>query len=413
MPLYQDLKSEKLYATAEAQWIAERLLDLRGALARPAPLGIPARRLDQGLVAGSWNLRDFDTNAAGHGPRLPEAFHFIAELLARFDVAVLSEIGEDLTALRTITRLAGPGYRFLTSDASGPADRRRRIAFVYDARVVTFNGVAGNLSLHGDGLAQPCFAAGFSAGWFRFHLCTLHAAPGGDAARLGALAAEIDVRAKAENSNFLLFGDFSIAAPVQDAAAVLARAGFVTPASQAPPDGAGQFYDQMAYQANTPDLRLQAAGAFDWRAAVFRDQDYLEYARRLPVAHRKFKSDDRTIDPVRDREYYAQIWRTYQMSDHLPLWATFDIDGSDAYLSRIATGTARRAPLLGDAGLLARGKDSLTREPALPPEKKGWLDALRGDGARRKETRRVLSEAARRSAPRRRGFWAGLFSRRD
>jgi hypothetical protein len=99
------------------------------------------------------------------------------------------------------------------------------------------------------------------------------------------------------------------------------------------------------------------------------------------------------------------------------LWATFDIDGSDDYLSRIAAGTARRAPLLGDAGLLARGKDSLTREPALPPEKKGWLDALRGDGVRRKETRRVLSQAARRSAPGKRPFWrsvwAGLFSRHD
>ena len=30
------------------------------------------------------------------------------------------------------------------------------------------------------------------------------------------------------------------------------------------------------------------------------------------------------------------LWRTYQMSDHLPLWAEFRVDFSDDYLREIA-----------------------------------------------------------------------------
>ena len=48
----------------------------------------------------------------------------------------------------------------------------------------------------------------------------------------------------------------------------------------------------------------------------------------------------KVVDKFKD---YNQ-WRTYQMSDHLPLWAEFRIDFSDEYLTEIA---APRAVISG------------------------------------------------------------------
>jgi len=33
--------------------------------------------------------------------------------------------------------------------------------------------------------------------------------------------------------------------------------------------------------------------------------------------------------------YYLTKWRTFQMSDHLPLWVELKIDFSDQYLERV------------------------------------------------------------------------------
>jgi hypothetical protein len=41
-----------------------------------------------------------------------------------------------------------------------------------------------------------------------------------------------------------------------------------------------------------------------------------------------------TTDSGRRNQYLT--WRTYQLSDHLPLWAEFDVDFSDEYLAELA-----------------------------------------------------------------------------
>jgi hypothetical protein len=33
--------------------------------------------------------------------------------------------------------------------------------------------------------------------------------------------------------------------------------------------------------------------------------------------------------------YYLSTWRTFQMSDHLPLWVELKTDFSDEYLTRL------------------------------------------------------------------------------
>lgn len=67
---------------------------------------------------------------------------------------------------------------------------------------------------------------------------------------------------------------------------------------------------------------------------VFRDEDADLYKDRVP-----------SRDPERDPKYRAKSpqeryekWRTWQMSDHAPLWIRIATDFADEYLERIGRG---------------------------------------------------------------------------
>jgi hypothetical protein len=61
------------------------------------------------------------------------------------------------------------------------------------------------------------------------------------------------------------------------------------------------------------------AGVFDYYEHVYRDADE-------PAFH-----------PVwtKTKARGFREWRTYQMSDHLPMWAEFRIDNADAHLKEV------------------------------------------------------------------------------
>ena len=46
-------------------------------------------------------------------------------------------------------------------------------------------------------------------------------------------------------------------------------------------------------------------------------------------------STTRRTNPAKAEHYYADEWRTYQMSDHYPLWVELDIDFTEDYLDRL------------------------------------------------------------------------------
>lgn len=96
-------------------------------------------------------------------------------------------------------------------------------------------------------------------------------------------------------------------------------------------------YDQIAFKAQENELRFLSAGVFDFRSAVFRDRDYLTYRDSMPAKNRELNADGAPVSEDKDRAYYKNIWRSFQMSDHLPLWVELEIDFSDAYLSRFKT----------------------------------------------------------------------------
>ena len=60
-----------------ARRCSQRLIEMRRSLAP-----VRQRKRDSNLMLATWNIRDFDSNKFGFGPRLRETFYYIAEWTA-------------------------------------------------------------------------------------------------------------------------------------------------------------------------------------------------------------------------------------------------------------------------------------------------------------------------------------------
>ena len=365
MPYYRDLKDADRYTADEADWIARRLLDLRARLREPAPAGVSRRVLDSSLVIGTWNIRDFDNNKFRHGPRRQESLHYIAEVISSFDVCALQEVSDDLTALERVMQLLGPSWSFIATDITeGPSGNRERMCFVYDTRKVRFRNIAGEVVLPKHKLlpneqqfARTPFLVAFEAGWFKFSLCTVHIYFGEDSkgsegyqrrvAEIRHIAKMFADKADKEGENYILLGDFNIKNPIDETMQALKGAGFILPPELFPSNLLkDKYYDQIAFRTKRDEVTFLSAGCFDYAKAVFRDEDYAHYAPAMPARQRDLDAKGKPTSLEKDRQYYTGRWRTWQMSDHLPLWVELAVDFSDAYLGRFIDPTAakRSAP---------------------------------------------------------------------
>jgi endonuclease/exonuclease/phosphatase family metal-dependent hydrolase len=368
LPYYVDLNPRgelgREWATdadARARAVA-RLLTLRQALGGDA--GAPPPRTQNTLLLASWNLREFDSET--WGSRLPECYCYIAEIIDRFDLVALQEVRDDLYALTRLQRRLGPSWDYLVSDVTeGNAGNRERLAFLYDTRKVRFLGVAGELVLPpikvgrkempATQVARSPLMAAFQVGWTKFVLTTVHVIYGEKTAEPVARVEEIKqvarfLRSRTERKsesirNYLLLGDFNIFSSSDATMRALTDEGFTVPeAIQAIPGTnvpKDKKYDQIAYLARQG--RFQAtgnAGVFDYyKYLLTRDEDalYRPYIDRY-IADRRAAGKKSPKQPTTDagRKTQYSTWRTYQLSDHLPLWAEFRVDFADEYLSSIA-----------------------------------------------------------------------------
>ena len=177
MAFYQSLKQISTYprgrdAPGQAGWIADRLLRLRAALDQQ----ITSVRRPNSLIIGSWNIRHFD----GGRKRLPESYHYIAEIIDHFDICAVQEV-KDLDAMERLMKLLGPNWDYFINDSSGGGrGNHERMAFVFNRNRVRFRHLIGELvlpkgMLPGDEqIGRTPFFASFQAGWFRFTLCSAH-----------------------------------------------------------------------------------------------------------------------------------------------------------------------------------------------------------------------------------------------
>jgi endonuclease/exonuclease/phosphatase family metal-dependent hydrolase len=346
MPYYAGIKS--IADPAMRRRTVAGLQRLRASLAA----AIPARTATDTLLLATWNLRELDAGRYGH--RSDEAYHYIAEILSRFDLVAVQELRQSLYPLQRLQRLLGSWWDFLVTDVTlGASGNSERMAFLYDTRKVRFQGLAAELVLPREPgaerepvqLARSPYVAGFRAGWAYLTLVTVHIYYGREVAdeprrlaEITALAKTLASRAGTMSSapvyepgarpardNLILLGDFNIFNREDVTMQALQQAGFVVPAPLQSIPGSNvarnKHYDQIAHYRQLQVLQPTGrAGVYDFFEQVYREADEAEYAA------------ERAARPGRS----FRDWRTYRMSDHLPMWVEFGIDDADAYLRALA-----------------------------------------------------------------------------
>lgn len=167
MPNYKSIKDYEDKA-AKARMV-DKLLLLRADLDAEIPRKTDART----LLLATWNIREFKS-----GNRIDESYHYIAEVVSRFDLIAIQEVSPDLKALERLMSLLDDNWDYLVTDSSeGAAGGGERMAYVYDRNKIKFRKLAGEIVLPEEALkdgvlqfARTPFVVAFQAGWFRFVL---------------------------------------------------------------------------------------------------------------------------------------------------------------------------------------------------------------------------------------------------
>jgi len=336
-PPLKQLNKDELLRTVN------NLLKLRKQLDRD----IPQKTATDTLLLATWNIREFGDN------RRAESLHYIAEIICRFDLVAVQEVSSNLTGLDRLKGLLGPNWDYIATDATdGSAVGGERIAFLYDKNKVFFRRIAGEITLAQDKLigkdklqfARTPYSIALQAGWFKFVLNIVHIFYGteskDDLARrkdeTTAIASILSQRAKDEDVSYILLGDFNVS-NLDDTMNVLATYGFKVPDSiKAHPSDLGgtSHYDQIAFNLKLKNgmtifsEKEQKAGAFNFAETIYTENDVDTYKDYFPEAQQT-KTEEKI------KKYFLSKWRTFQISDHLPLWVELKIDFSNQYLAAL------------------------------------------------------------------------------
>lgn len=348
MPRYYPLRK---FNDATRVRTIERLLALRQKLA----VEIDPCRNPGSLLLATWNVREFGRARPKYDHRIDESFHYIAEIISRFHLVALQEVNRDLTDFRRLVYLLGPTWDCILTDITeGRGGNEERMAFIYDRRVVSFRNIAGEIVLpagrrigHGntaDSLqfARTPFMVAFQAGWFKFNLCTVHiyyGAESGEKLRrriqeIESIARFFKRRQEKEPEDCILLGDFNIVSPRHETMKALEDNGFTIPENlrkERTNLKGDKHYDQIALQPVDKMMEVGGSGIFRFDDVVFRKnhEDRDIYAPFMTKA-KKRKGGALTR--------YYNTWRTYQMSDHVPMWVEIKIDFTEDYLASLKPG---------------------------------------------------------------------------
>ncbi len=347
----------------------------------------PSKKTSESLILGTWNLRNFDDDRFNYGPRLYESFYYIAEIISHFDVIGIQEICVDLWPLKRVMNILDKDYDYIVTDVthSSIGGNQERLGFIYNKSKVTFTGIAGEIVLppklmisavdaNKRQFSRTPFGVDFQSGWFKFFFSTVHIYFGSNSPssvkykrrveEIEAVAKYIAKEAKNSDSNHILVGDFNIKKSGSDGFNALEKNGFtVVTNNKGSNRDQTKFYDQISFRSKKNELAFVEPGREDrviqFFNSIFREEDYETYkpimkeriADKLKVANKKlekatsktakkkFNAQIASLTAARKtnaslRAYYGK-WRTFQASDHLPLWVEIKIDFSDKYLENL------------------------------------------------------------------------------
>jgi exonuclease III len=353
MPFYNNLKNEIFQGNnyknpqAKLSHIATKILALRKSIQS----SIPSKTREDKLLLATFNIREFDSNNKKNGPRTTESIYYLAEIISSFDIIALQEINQDLTAFKKVMRILGPDYNyFLTDITEGRGGNGERMAFIYDQKKVLFRNIAGEIVLPTTPtkpvpqFARTPYLVSFQAGWFKFNLCTVHIYYGEDSGEkferrieeIENLSLFFKNRSKKEDENFILLGDFNILDYQDRTMEALLKGGFKIPEALVKRTGSNlkkdKFYDQIVYKEGKNKVKFSGnAGVFDLYETIYHEDEkelyYEDFSNVMKVNKKAF-------DEVTYNKKFNE-WKTFQMSDHLPLWVEFDINYSEEYLKSL------------------------------------------------------------------------------
>lgn len=348
-PMLKEYKNRK----KKLNFVVDRIIGLKDALKYKG--AIPQKTITETFLLATWNLREFDDNSKKLGPRLEESFYYIAEVISAFDLVALQEIREDLSPLKKLKGILGPQWDYIVTDVTaGRSGNDERIAFMFDTSKVRFGNVAGEIVLPDKSkpvkqFARSPFMVTFQSGWLRLNLCSVHIYYG-TASNLTRRVKEIEDlsvflgdRAEADHENYILLGDFNITGKTNKTMKALLKGGFnIPPKLMEYEKGSNlaqdKFYDQIAYKNTYNSIRFTGkAGVFNYFKYVYSEKDmdfYLEDYNILMKANGK-----PVLKKMTEKAY--KEWKTFQMSDHLPMWCEFKIDFSREYLQYLKKGVRK------------------------------------------------------------------------
>lgn len=341
MPYYHPIR--RIADKEEQIRVIEKLLVLRRQLDKE----IPQKTATETLLLATWNIREFGDN------RSDESLYYIAEIISRFNLVAIQEVSANLKGLEAVMKLLGHNWDYIVTDSTeGTAGGGERTAFVYDTNKIFFRKMAGEIVLPPNKLiqgelqfARTPFCVAFQAGWFKFHLTTVHIyygkSSGVDPRRveeIAAIAKFLTQRGKKEDTSYILLGDFNIPKCGDETMQALEKNGFSIPdcIKEHPSDlGKTKHYDQIAFNLKLEknmtvfSEKNQKAGAFNFTESVYTPAEAHVYKKYFDPKYTVGKTD------IEIEKYYLSKWRTFQMSDHLPLWVELKVDFSDAYLEKL------------------------------------------------------------------------------
>jgi exonuclease III len=296
---------------------------------------LPSKRLDENLLIATWNLRSFAslprewTAGEGDSPKRDlRGLLAIGTILRRFDVIAVQEVKGDLRALRDLMKWLGPDWAFLMTDiAQGAAGNSERMAFIFDRRRVELSGLACELVVPEEWLAEIApdalqkqfartpYGVSFRCGNETFILVTLHVTYGSSSAErapelrgIARWMRQWAERTSAWSQNLIALGDFNIDRKDDPLWQAFTSTGLTVPEDlEAVPrsifadpgePSTDKYYDQIAWFATARghaqlSLDYRRGGHLDFLPFVYTDTDL------------------------------SKIEISYRVSDHYPLWVEF------------------------------------------------------------------------------------------
>jgi len=290
---------------------------------------IPPSKLDETINIAVWNIREF-----GKVPRTKAALHYIAEIIGQFDLVALVELRDNLADLGCVMDYLGPSWKVVFSDwQDDDGGNDERVAFLFDRRAVTHNGLAAEVDaprtkqtreyIATQSFWRAPYMCSFRAGNFDFVAIATHARWGDSLparqAELQLLSDWIDKRFNskfAEDHDLIVLGDFNI--PKLN-------------------DALFQALTSHGLQIPKPLVQLKAGDRLVGGANLKMDARY-DQILHLPTVPANFTNDggvldffidDAHIDELFPGKKYTRDKFTYQMSDHMPVWIQVktDIEG--------------------------------------------------------------------------------------